>query len=130
MPKCTDEAIEFGRVGRRVVQDAFDGGDIVSDGGVLFLKRVDERLGLTRSAAVSLGDESRGASVANSMHSLLAQRIYGLTVPGLAGCLRPQRAAQRSGHANRRGPCRAAGVCAHAEPAGDRGHAGARCGDA
>ena len=32
MPKCTDETVEFGRVGRRVVEAAFDGGDIVSDG--------------------------------------------------------------------------------------------------
>ena len=47
MPKCTDGTVEFGRVGRRVVEAAFDGGDIVSDGGVLLLRRVDERLGLT-----------------------------------------------------------------------------------
>jgi Transposase DDE domain group 1 len=78
MPKCTDEAVEFGRVGRRVVQAAFDGGDIVSDGGVLLLKQVDERLGLTRAAALAFGDERRGASVQHSVHSLLAQRIYGL----------------------------------------------------
>ena len=78
MPKCTDESIQFGRVGRRVVEAAFDGGDIVSDGGVLLLKQVDERLGLTRAAALAFGDERRGASVQHSMHSLLAQRIYGL----------------------------------------------------
>jgi Transposase DDE domain group 1 len=78
MPKCTDETVEFGRVGRRVVEAAFDGGDIVSDAGVLLLKRVDERLGLTRTAARALGDERRSASVEHSMHSLLAQRIYGL----------------------------------------------------
>jgi hypothetical protein len=78
MPKCTDETVEFGRVGRRVVQAAFNGGDIVSDGGVLLLKQVDERLGLTRSAALALGDDRRGASVQHSVHSLLAQRIYGL----------------------------------------------------
>ena len=78
MPKCTDGAVEFGRVGRRVVQAAFDGGDIVSDGGVLLLKQLDERIGLTRAAARAFGDERRGASVAHSMHSLLAQRIYGL----------------------------------------------------
>ena len=29
MPKCTDETVQFGRVGRRVVEAAFDGGDIV-----------------------------------------------------------------------------------------------------
>jgi Transposase DDE domain group 1 len=78
MPKCSDEAVEFGRVGRRVVEAAFDGGDIVSDGGVLLLKRVDERLGLTRAAARAFGDERRSASVQHSVHSLLAQRIYGL----------------------------------------------------
>ncbi len=78
MPKCTDEAVEFGRVGRRVVHAAFDGGDIVSDGGALLLKQVDERVGLTRAAALAFGDERRGASVQHSMHSLLAQRIYGL----------------------------------------------------
>ena len=78
MPKCTDETVEFGRVGRRVVQAAFDGGDIVSDGGVLLLKRVDERLGLTRAAALAFGDERRSASVVHSLQSVLAQRIYGL----------------------------------------------------
>ena len=78
MPKCTDETVEFGRVGRRVVEAAFDGGDIVSDGGVLLLKRVDERLGLTRSAARAFGDERRSASVQHSVHSLLSQRIYGM----------------------------------------------------
>ena len=78
MPKCTDETVEFGRVGRRVVEASFDGGDIVSDGGVLLLKQVDDRLGLTRAAAQALGDERRAASVQHSVHSLLAQRIYGL----------------------------------------------------
>jgi Transposase DDE domain group 1 len=78
MPKCTDETVEFGRVGRRVVEAAFDGGDIASDGGVLPLKRVDERLGLSRAAARALGDERRRASIEHGMQSLLAQRIYGL----------------------------------------------------
>lgn len=78
MPKCTDETVEFGRVGRRVIEAAFDGGDIVSDGGVLLLKRVEERLGLTRAAAAAFDDKRRESSVQHSMHSLLAQRIYGL----------------------------------------------------
>ena len=78
MPKCTDETVEFGRVGRRIVEAAFDGGDIVSDGGVLLLRQVDERLGLTRAAAHAFGDDRRSASVQHDMRSLLAQRIYGL----------------------------------------------------
>jgi len=78
MPKCTDETVQFGRVGRRMVEAAFDGGDIVSDGGVLLLKQVDDRLGLPHAAAQAFGDERRSASVQHCVHRLLAQRIYGL----------------------------------------------------
>jgi hypothetical protein len=60
------------------VQAAFDGGDIVSDGGSLLVRQVDERIGLTRMAAAALGDKRRRASVRHDMRSLLAQRIYGL----------------------------------------------------
>lgn len=67
-----------GKVGRRVVEAAFDGGDIVSDGGSLLLRRVDERIGLTRMAAAAFGGDRRKASVRHDMRSLLARRIYGL----------------------------------------------------
>ena len=72
MPKCTDEPVGFGRVGRRVIEAAFDGGDIVSDGGVLLLRRVDERMGLTRSVARVFGDRRRAASVEHSVRDMLA----------------------------------------------------------
>ena len=78
MSKCTDETVQFRRVGRRVVEAAFDGGEIVSDGGVLLVKQVDDRLGLTRAAALAFGDQRRGASVQHSVHSFPAQCIYGL----------------------------------------------------
>ena len=78
MPECTDAPVLIGKVGRRVVQAAFDGGDIVSDGGVMLLKQADERIGLTRSAARVFADSRRAASVRHSIHSLLAQRVYGL----------------------------------------------------
>lgn len=78
MPNCTDEPIRMGKVERRVVQAAFDGGDIVSDGDSLLLRQVDDRLGLTRMAAAALGDSRRRASVRHELRSLLAQRVYGL----------------------------------------------------
>ena len=59
------------RVGRCFVEAAFDGGDIVSDDGVLLLKQVDERLGLTRASALAFGDERRGASIQHSVHRLV-----------------------------------------------------------
>lgn len=78
MPNCTVEAVDLGRVGRRVIEAAFDGGDIVSDGGVLLLRQIDQRLGLTKAIARAFDDRRRRASVAHSMRDMLAQRIYGL----------------------------------------------------
>ena len=50
MPNCTEEfgatKIEFGRVGRRVVEGRFDCGSMTSDAGVMLLRATDRRLGL------------------------------------------------------------------------------------
>ena len=78
MPKCTDGTMELGRVGRRVIEANFDGGDIGSDGGVLLLRRVDERIGLSGAAAAALGDARDPTRITHSLRDLLAQRIYGL----------------------------------------------------
>jgi hypothetical protein len=78
VPKCTDGVVGFSKVGRRVVEAAFDGGDIASDGGALLLREVDRRLGLTKAAAAALGDDRRAKSVKHGMRELLAQRVYGL----------------------------------------------------
>jgi hypothetical protein len=78
MPNCTNEPIELGKVGRRIIEAAFDGGDIVSDGGVLLLRQVDQRIGLTKAVARVFEDRRRHASISHSMRDMLAQRIYGL----------------------------------------------------
>lgn len=78
MPNCTNEPIELGKVGRRVIEASFDGGDIVSDGGVLLVRQVDQRIGLTKSIARVFEDRRRRASVSHSMRDLVAQRVYGL----------------------------------------------------
>ena len=48
MPNCTEEIgtdkIDFGRVGRRVVEGCFDGGSMTSDGGVMLLGETDRKL--------------------------------------------------------------------------------------
>ncbi len=78
MPKCTDGRIALGKVGRRVIEAAFDGGDLASDGGVVLLRQVDERIGLTREAARVFEDRRRRASVMHSVRDMLAQRVYAL----------------------------------------------------
>ena len=78
MPKCTDDKIDFGRVGRRVIEADFSGGDVSSEGGALLLRRMDQRLGLTTAAAAALGDDRQTGKVRHSLASMVAQRVYGL----------------------------------------------------
>jgi hypothetical protein len=70
--------MELGRVGRRIVQANFEGGDLSSDGGLLLLRRADERIGLSRAAAAVLSDPRDPTRITHSLRDLLAQRIYGL----------------------------------------------------
>lgn len=78
MPNCTVEVTEMGKVGRRVIEASFAGGDLSSDAGVLLLRRADERIGLTRAVAAVFADTRRAASITHGVRDLLAQRIYGL----------------------------------------------------
>lgn len=78
MPKCTQDRIEFGKIGRRLIEADFSGGELSSDGGMMLLRQVDERIGLTRAAAAVLSDPRDPHRIVHSMRDLLAQRIYGL----------------------------------------------------
>lgn len=63
MPNCTVETMTWGKVGRRMIEASFDGGDISSDAGVLLSRQADERVGLTRAVAKVFADGRRAASV-------------------------------------------------------------------
>ncbi len=78
MPKCTQRQLDFGRVGRRIIQADFSGGDLSSDGGLLLLRQVDRRIGLTRAAAAALPDARDPERIEHTLRDLLAQRVYGL----------------------------------------------------
>lgn len=81
MPKCTsekNEKIKFGKLGRRVIEADFSGGDLSSDGGLLLLRQVDQHLGLTRAAAHALPDDRVPGRTRHGLRELLAQRIYAL----------------------------------------------------
>ncbi len=78
MPKCTAERMEFGRVGRRVIEADFTGGAIGSDGGVLLLRQVDDKIGLSRAVAEALQDRRDPSRITHSLETMVAQRLYGL----------------------------------------------------
>jgi len=59
-----------------MVTAVFDGGSLTSDSGVLFLNRVDERLGLSRRMAEALSDRRQEAKIQHSLRDLLRQRLF------------------------------------------------------
>jgi len=78
MPDCTDSKMGFGWLGRRVIEADFSGGDLSSDGGLMLLRRVDERIGLSRAVAAVLDDARDGSRITHSLRDLIAQRLYAL----------------------------------------------------
>ncbi len=60
MPNCTQDIssvrLEFGYLGQRVIEGRFDGGNMTSDGDVMLLAALDQRLGLTDAAERSIAD--------------------------------------------------------------------------
>lgn len=78
MPKCTDDKIDFGRFGRRIIEADFSGGDLSSDGGLLLLRQVDRHLGLSAAAARAIPDPRDPKRIRHELSDLLAQRLYAL----------------------------------------------------
>lgn len=84
MPNCTEETgtdkIEFGRLGRRVVEGRFDGGSMTSDGGVMLLAETDRKLGLIEAATRCIADPRRPLLIKHGVRDMLRQRVYGLAL--------------------------------------------------
>lgn len=78
--QCTLPLATFQRHGRRRVEAAFDGGHLSSDGGVLLLREVDERLRLTERMAACFRDLRAQSSVEFSVREMLAQRTFGIAL--------------------------------------------------
>ena len=58
----------------------FDGGRFSSDGGGTLLREADLRIGLTARLSACFTDHRNPLSVEHSVHTLLAQRIYGVAL--------------------------------------------------
>lgn len=78
MPKCTANELNFGRLGRRVIEANFEGGALSSDGGLMLVRQVDRRIGLSAAVAAALHDPRDPDRITHSLRELVAQRLYGL----------------------------------------------------
>ena len=66
MTECSQ--LRFGFLGRREVVGRFDGGRVSSDGGLLLLREVDRRFGITEAIAGRLRDRRQPGKVRQSFH--------------------------------------------------------------
>ena len=78
--ECIPEQLEFHALGKRSVVGRFDGGCISSDGGGALLRETDLRIGLTSRLARCFTDYRNPLSVEHSVHTLLAQRVFGVAL--------------------------------------------------
>lgn len=78
MPNCTGQQMLFGRLGRREIEANFQGGALSSDGGVMLVRQVDCKIGLSAAVAAALSDPRAPERITHPLRDLVAQRLYGL----------------------------------------------------
>jgi hypothetical protein len=78
MTNCTYQLELFQGYKQRKIEVNFEGGNVTSDGGVLFLRQADRILNMTRRAAEMIQDPRRKASCVHEIRDMLKQRVYGL----------------------------------------------------
>ena len=76
--QCNESRIEFHGLGERVLTAGFDGGNIVSDGGVPLLAEVDRMFRVLERYAACFTDHRDPERSEHSVLDLVRQRIYGL----------------------------------------------------
>lgn len=78
MTHCTPKPLRFSSLNGKKIEGSFTGGDISSDGGLLLLREVDKKLGLTKKFSKAFNDQRHQGYISHSIHDLLKQRVYAL----------------------------------------------------
>ena len=78
--KYIPKKFNFGSIkGRKIIAD-FTGGRITSDAGIVLLAELDKKLKITEKFAKCFRDYRNSSYTDYSVHQLLAQRIYGISL--------------------------------------------------
>ena len=78
MTECKQLEMVLPRVKGRELKVDFAGGNVSSDGGLLALKALDRKLGLSRKVAGCLRDRRDPSRIEHSLLSLVRQRLFGI----------------------------------------------------
>ena len=78
MAHRTEKTISFPACRKRKVEAEFSGGEVTSDGGMVLIRGIDRRLGLTAAVAQVLEDPREPGKITHTALDLVRQRVYGL----------------------------------------------------
>ena len=73
-------AIDFGRLGRRVVEGRLDGGSRTRDGEVMLPSAADQQLKLIEVASRCIADPRSALRITHAVRDMLRQRVHGLAL--------------------------------------------------
>lgn len=74
--ECSSEQLTFWKLGKQTVTVDFSGGAVVSDAGLLAVRRLDRQLNVLAEAARRLPDPRHQLFVTHTSERILAQRVY------------------------------------------------------
>lgn len=78
MANCTLTSLSFSPLNRKKIEASFSGGAITSDGGLLLLREVDKKLGLTKQLAAAIKDARHPSYIEHTVEDMLKQRVYAI----------------------------------------------------
>jgi hypothetical protein len=80
MTQCNPPRYLFPKLGRREISASFDGGEITSDAGGLFLRQVADKTGILRSFSGCFVDHRDEDRIDHTVLELVTQRVLGLAL--------------------------------------------------
>ena len=68
--------LSFARISGKKVAAAFEGGNVSSDGGTLFLREVEKKVGVIRRLCGALQDRRDPGDIDHTLGDLLCQGVF------------------------------------------------------
>ena len=78
MTECHKKIITWNPQNRRKIESDFNGGRLVTDGGLLLLRQVDQHIGLTADLASAIADPRDPTKIQHAQSAMIAARIHAI----------------------------------------------------
>ena len=78
MTECTTDGAAFSSLDQRKIQVDFNGGQLITDSGVLLLREVDRRIGLSERIAACIPDPRETSKIQHDQQTMIRQRMMAI----------------------------------------------------